>query len=181
MFVYDWSILSFKPYNYLKTTGEGIINQIKHTFKNAENFKKSITNILDSLAFTKEIKEQLNNMEDSYKYVSAAVIVIIIIFIILNMFTNVNRQFLLFIRNIIYNNYEGKYNDLRKKFDTFKLTKIIKESDEMKGITKNYDTIKRIKKEEEPKKDSQENNNSLFLNRIDEIKNLGFNQLKSFT
>ena len=50
----------------------------------------------------------------------------------------------------------------------------------MKGITKNYDIIKKIKKEEEEKKDSQENNNSLFLNRIDEIKNLGFNQLKSF-
>lgn len=171
----------FKPYNYLKTTGEGIVNQIKNTFKNSENFKKSITNILNSLAFTKEIKEQLNNMEDSYKYVSAVVIVIIIIFIILNMFTNVNKKFLLFIRNIIYNNYKGKYNDLRKKFATFKLTKIIKDSDEMKGITKNYDTIKRIKKEEAEKKDSQKNNNSLFLNRIDEIKNLGFNQLKSFT
>ena len=72
--------------------------------------------MLDSLAFTKEINKQLNNMEDSYKYVSGGVIVIIIIFIILNMFTNVNRQFLKFIRNIIYNNYEGKYNDLRKKF-----------------------------------------------------------------
>ena len=55
----------------------------------------------------------------------------------------------------------------------------------MKGITKNYDTIIKIKKEEEKndkqENDKQENGNSLFLNRIDEIKNLGFNQLKSFT
>ena len=91
-------------------------------------------------------------MEDSYKYVSGIVIVIIIIFIILNMFTNVNRLFLLFIRNLIYNNYEGKYNDINKKFATFKLNKIINEFNEMKGITKNYDTIMKIRKEEEEEK-----------------------------
>ena len=170
----------FKPYNYFKTIIEGVIYQIKYTFKNTANLKEYITNILNSLHFTKEINEQLSNMEDSYKYVSAVIIVIIIIFIILNMFTNVNRQLLLFIRNILYNNYKGKYNDIRKKFATFKLNKIIKESTEMKGITKNYDTIKKIRKEEQ-EKDKNINNNSPFLNRIDEIKNLGFNQLKSFT
>ena len=39
-----------------------------------------------------------------------------------------------------------------KNLLSYKLTKIIKESDEMKGITKNYDTIKRIKR----RKKSQE-------------------------
>ena len=54
----------------------------------------------------------------------------------------------------------------------------------MKGITKNYDTIMRIRKEElekEKEKNNVNNNNISVLDRIDTITNLNFNQLKSFT
>tara|TARA_B100001121_G_C18680971_1_gene618520 strand:- start:396 stop:2354 length:1959 start_codon:yes stop_codon:yes gene_type:complete len=174
----------FKPYNYVKTTIEGVIDQIKYTFKNAKNFQKTIINFVNSLKFAEELNKQLNDMKDSYKYASGGVIVVIIIFIILNMFTNVNRQFLKFIRNIIYNNYKGKYTDIRKKFASYKLNKIINESNEMKGISKNFDTIKRIRKEELDKKSQEKSNNNYnfsILDRIDSIKNLNINELKSFT
>ena len=124
----------FKPYNYVKTTIEGVLDQIKYTFKNAKNFQKTIINFVNSLEFAEELNKQLNDMKDSYKYATGGVIVVIIIFIILNMFTNVNRQFLKIIRNIIYNNYKGKYADIRKKFASYKLDKIINESNEMKDI-----------------------------------------------
>jgi len=174
----------FKPYNYVKTNIDGVIDQVKYTFSNMKNFTKSIKDLIDSLGFAKEINDQLNNMKDSYKYVTGAIIVIIIIFIIMNMFTNVNRNFLLFIRSIIYNNYGNKYKSISKKYASFKLNKIITESNEMKGVTKNYSIIKKIKKEEEEKdlaNDMNNENNFSILNRIDNIKNLGFNQLKSFT
>lgn len=174
----------FKPYNYVKTTIEGVLDQIKYTFKNAKNFQKTIINFVNSLEFAEELNKQLNNMKDSYKYATGGVIVVIIIFIILNMFTNVNRQFLKIIRNIIYNNYKGKYADIRKKFASYKLDKIINESNEMKGISKNFDTIKKIRKEELDKKSQEKSNNNYnfsVLDRIDSIKNLNINQLKSFT
>ena len=172
----------FKPYSYIKTNVNAVIEQVKYTFKNAKNLKKSITNFINSLEFADELNEQLKNMKDSYKYVSGIVIVIIVIFIILNMFTNVNRFFLKFIRDLLYNHYKGKYNDINKKFASFKLNKIINESNEMKGFTKNYNTIMKIRKEEQEKdKKNKISNDSFILNRIDNIKNLGINQLKSFT
>lgn len=173
----------FKPYDYCKSTIEQVINQIKYAFENAKNFKKYINNLINSLEFAKELNIQLNNMKTSYKYVSGGIIIIILIFIILNMFTNINRRFLIFIRNIIYNNYKGKYINLRKKLATYKLNKLIKESYDTKGITKNFDTIKRIRNEEQQKNNNNNNNATNFsvLNRIDEIKNLNINQLKSFT
>ena len=173
----------FKPYNYIKTTIEGILDQIKYTFKNAKNFKRTINKFIDSLEFADELNKQLSNMKDSYKYTSGVIIIIIVIFIILNMFTNVNKNFLIFIRNILYNNYKGKYDDIRKQFASYKLNKIIKESNEMKGVTKNYDTIMKIKKEEEAREEKntkEEVDNSSILNRIDSIKNLKIDQLKSF-
>ena len=98
------------------------------------------------------------------------------------MFTNINRRFLIFIRNIIYNNYKGKYVNLRKNLASYKLNKLMKESYDMKGITKNFDTIKKIRNEEQQKKNDNNNvTNFSVLNRIDEIKNLNINQLKSFT
>ena len=191
----------FKPYNYVKTTVDRILEQIKYTFKNAKNLKIIINKFIDSLEFADELNKQLNNMKSSYKYTSGVIIIIIVIFIILNMFTNVNKNFLIFIRNILHNNYKGKYDDIRKQFASYKLNKIIKESNEMKGVTKNYDTLIKVKKESNEmkgvtknydtlikvKKEENENNNkkemdnSSILNRIDNIKNLGFNQLKSFT
>ena len=96
----------FKPYSYIKTNVNAVIEQVKYTFKNAKNFKKSITNFIDSLEFADELNDQLKNMKNSYKYVSGIVIVIIVIFIILNMFTNVNRFFLKFIRDLLYNHYK---------------------------------------------------------------------------
>ena len=172
----------FKPYDYIKTNINAIIDQVKYTFKNAKNFKKSITNFIDSLEFADELNDQLKNMKDSYKYVTGVVIVIIVIFIILNMFTNVNRFFLKFIRDLLYNHYKGKYNDINKKFASFKLNKIINESNEMKGFTENYNTIMKIRKEEKEKdKKNKISDDSFILNRIDNIKNLGINQLKSFT
>ena len=98
------------------------------------------------------------------------------------MFTNVNRFFLKFIRDLLYNHYKGKYNDINKKFASFKLNKIINESNEMKGFTKNYNTIMKIRKEEKEKdKKNKISDDSFILNRIDNIKKLGINQLKSFT
>ena len=192
----------FKPYDYIKTTTEGLIDQVKYTFKNSPTFTKYIEDLIVSLEFSKELNKQLGNMEKGYKYVIGIIIIIIILFIIMNMFTNVNRKILLFIRSIIYNNYGEKYKNIRKKYASFKLNKIITESNEMKGITKNYATIMKIKKEENEKdlkkkindentfsilnridsikKEGNENTFSI-LNRIDSIKNLGINQLKSFT
>ena len=174
----------FKPYNYIKTTIDDIGQQIIHTFKNFDNIQETVINFIQSLEFSKEINEQLNNMKSSYKYVSGVVIIIIIIFIILNMFTNVNKYILTTIRNLIYNNYKGKFNELRKNLASYKLNKIINENNEMRGITKNYDTIMRIRKEElekEKEKNNVNNNNISVLDRIDNITNLNFNQLKSFT
>ena len=171
----------FKPYNYVKTNIEGVIDQVKYSLKNMKNLTKSLENIINSFEFTTEINEQLNKMQDSYKYVGGAIIVIIIIFIIMNMFTNVNRRFLLFIRSIIYNNYGDKYKNIRKKYASFKLNKIITESNEANGITKNYNTIMKIKKEENENDLKNNENNFPILERIDNIKNLNINQLKSFT
>ena len=174
----------FKPYNYVKTTIDGIIDQAKYTLNNSHILTKYIEDLIISLDFSKELNEQLGNMEKSYKYVIGIIIIIIILFIIMNMFTNVNRRFLLFIRSIIYNNYGEKYKIIRKKYASFKLNKIITESNEMNGITKNYSTIMKIKREENEKdlknKKNDENTFSI-LNRIDSIKTLGINQLKSFT
>ena len=59
----------FKPYEYIKTTIGGLINQVKYTLKNSPIFTNYIEDLIVSLEFSKELNKQLGNMEKSYKYV----------------------------------------------------------------------------------------------------------------
>ena len=145
----------FEPYNFIKN----IINQVsKYIFNSYENFNQNIVDFVSNSSYKKEITIYLDQMKDSYKYVSGIIIIIIIIFIVLNMFTNINKKFLTIIKDIIYNRYSSKINIVIEKYKKFKKRKLKEENEKEKEIEKNENT----------------------LNKINNIKNLTINQIKDF-
>ena len=69
-------------------------------------------------------------MKEVYKYLSVVFIIVLVVFIILNMFTNVNKNFLQFIAVLIYNDQKNKFNSIRSNYMKFKLENLQKEQDE---------------------------------------------------
>ena len=74
--------------------------------------------------------EYVENMKEVYKYLSIVFIVVLVVFIILNMFTNVNKNFLQFIAELIYNDQKNKFNSIRSNYMKFKLENLQKEEKE---------------------------------------------------
>ena len=147
-----------KPYNYIRTTIKQIIKQIKYTFSSYKNFYETIINFIKKSSYAKEISIYFDQLKDSYKYASGAIIIIIIVFIILNMFTNVNKKFLIFIKNIIRDEFSSKFS----------------------GIIKKYKKFKKRQLEEEAKKEKEIEKNEESSNKINNMKNLTINQIKNF-
>ena len=74
------------------------------------------------------------------------------------MFTNVNKKFLIFIKNIIRDEFSSKFS----------------------GIIKKYKKFKKRQLEEEAKKEKEIEKNEESSNKINNMKNLTINQIKNF-
>ena len=158
-------IAFFKPYSYIKDSINTSYSYIIYFIKNSSKSSTYIINFIKENGIPQEMNNYLNNMTTSYKYISVAIIILLIIFIILNMFTNVNRTFLNFIKDIMYDRYSGKFNNIIKKYRYYKM--------------------KQLEYEEGENDDSQNknknNDSNSFLYRINRIKNFDINELKKYT
>ena len=152
----------FKPYNYARGVFEQIYAQFIYILKNYDKGIQSSIEFLQDQGISKEIHNYINNMKTSYKYVSAGIIIVIIIVIILNSFTNINRKFLIFVKDLLYDRYEDKFKGIINKYKYYKMKKIEKDQEEEQEANTNINT----------------NENNLFLNKINIIKNVDLNQLK---
>ena len=100
-----------------------IINYINEKYNILIEYLKGYKEIYSTI-------EYVENMKEVYKYLSVVFIIVLVVFIILNMFTNVNKNFLQFIAVLIYNDQKNKFNSIRSNYMKFKLENLQKEQDE---------------------------------------------------
>ena len=114
-----------------------IYTSYKDIIKNPINILYKVNGMFNAfIDYLKQYKELYNtidyiqNMKEVYKYLSIVFIVILVVFIILNMFTNVNKNVLQLIAVLIYNDQKNKFNSIRSNYMKFKLETLQKEEDE---------------------------------------------------
>ena len=151
----------FKPYNYARGIFEQIYTQFIYIIKNYDKGIQISIEFLQDQGITKEIHNYINNMNTSYKYVSGVIIIVIIIVIILNIFTNINRKFLIFVKDLLYDRYANKFKGIINKYKYYKMKQIEKDQEDEQQSNTSINT----------------NENNLFLNKINIIKNLNINNL----
>jgi hypothetical protein len=94
-----------------------------------------IKNIIEKNDMIQKLKDYMLNMKEINQIIAVSIILIIIIFIILNMFTNVNREIIKFSSKIIYGFYSQKFNAIKKNVMKYKLAKLEREQKNTKYIT----------------------------------------------
>lgn len=118
-----------------------VYNIYKHITKYIDNPLKImldivmyIKNIIEKNDMIQKLKDYMLNMKEINQIIAVSIILILIIFIILNMFTNVNREIIKFSSKIIYGHYSQKFNTIKKNVMKYKLAKLEREQKNTKYI-----------------------------------------------
>ena len=146
--------------------------------------------LIDNNPLIQKIKEYILDMKELHRIVSLIVITIIIIFIILNYFVNVNKYLANTIYNIVYGHYYNKFDLIRKQYMRFKLAKLEREKEQIKLVENNNNsnnttTFNRLLNlttinTQDITEDITEDLNSIsYLNNLDNLQSLNYDTLKN--
>jgi hypothetical protein len=109
-----------------------------------------------------QIKDYLLDLDDFYKIVIGSFIFILIVFIILNLFTDFNRRFTKWIirtvTRLVYGHYYNKFSEVQKKFIRFKIETENRKEKENKENNIKSEEIKKV--------------NKTYVQRLNDIRNL---------
>ncbi len=94
-----------------------------------------IYNIMKNNDMIQKLKDYMLNMKEINQIMAVGIILIIVIFIILNMFTNVNKHFITFSSKVVYGHFFQKFNTIKKNVMKYKLAKLEREEKDAKYIT----------------------------------------------
>lgn len=120
-------------------------------------------NILENNEIINSFKTYIETTDTMYKIMAFIFIIILIVFIILNYFFNINRILTKYATKLIYGHYYNKYDNIKKKYLEYKLNSF------------EFSTTTQTNQEE---KDKKNNNNTYFSNLL-KLGNLNSNQLNS--
>ena len=125
----------YVPFMYVYGIYKTITGYIKNYNKIFTDLNKTF---IENNDIINEIKDYLLDLDDFYKIVLGSFIFILIIFIILNSFSDFNRRFTKWIirtvTRLIYGHYYNKFSEVQKKFIKFKIENQKKEKDDNKKV-----------------------------------------------
>ena len=136
----------------------------------AKNYEKILEDINAYLIVNNKlidsIKKYVMYMDDIYKIVAIVCIVLLILFIILNYFFNMNRIITTYGTRLIYGHYYNKFSIVKRKLLQFKLSREKYRENNMIENTKKVETEKK-----------PENNTNSYFNNLLTLNNVNYNQL----
>ena len=141
-----------------------IYSMIKRYTRNYNKIFTDLHYYLEKNPMVQQIKDYIINMKEIYQIMSIVIITILVVFIILNYFVNVNRLFIKTIYRVVYGHYYNKFDIIKKQFMKFKLLKIEREKNEM-----NY-----LKEE----KNNENKSSTTYFNRLNNLRKLNYDELK---